>query len=47
MRGRRVGSSPAQVPAAVEQLPRDLKGDEGLARAGRQRQQDALAALPR
>jgi hypothetical protein len=41
MRGRRVGS-PAQVPAAVEQLPGDLEGDEGLARAGGQRQQDAL-----
>ena len=32
----------AQVPAAVEQLPGDLKGDEGLARAGGQREQDAL-----
>jgi hypothetical protein len=34
-----------QVPAAVEQLPGDLEGDEGLAGAGRQRQQDALAPL--
>ena len=34
----------AQVPAAVEQLPGDLEGDEGLARAGGQRQQDAVAA---
>ena len=46
MRGRRVGSRPAfqsgQVPAAVEQLPGDLKGDEGLAGAGGQREQDAL-----
>ena len=33
----------AQVPAAVEQLPGNLEGDEGLARAGRQRQQDAIA----
>ena len=32
----------AQVPAAVEQLPCDLKGDEGLARAGGEREQDAL-----
>ena len=34
----------AQVPAAVEELPADLEGDEGLARAGGQRQQDAVAA---
>ena len=34
-----------QVPAALKQLPRNLEGDEGLAGAGRQRQQDAL--LPR
>jgi hypothetical protein len=32
-----------QVPAALEQLPGDLKGDEGLAGAGGQGQQDALA----
>ena len=32
----------AQVPAAVEQLPGDLEGDERLARAGGQREQDAL-----
>ena len=32
----------AQIPAAVEQLPRDLKRDERLAGAGGQRQQDAL-----
>ena len=31
----------AKVPAAVEQLPDDLEGDEGLAGAGGQRQQDA------
>ena len=30
----------AQVPAAVEQLPGDLKGDEGLAGAGGEREQD-------
>lgn len=30
-----------QVPAAVEQLPCDLKCDESLARAGREREQDA------
>ena len=34
----------AQVPAAVEQLPGDLKGDERLARAGGQREQDARLA---
>jgi hypothetical protein len=44
MRGRRVGAS-AQVPATVKQLPRDLEGDEGLAGAGRQCQQDALPPL--
>jgi hypothetical protein len=46
MRGRRVGSVPlpvVQVPAALEQLPGDLEGDEGLAGAGGQRQQDAVA----
>ena len=32
------------VPAALEQSPGDLKGDGGLAGAGRQRQQDALLA---
>ena len=32
----------AQVPAAVKQLPRDLKRDERLARAGGQRKQDAV-----
>ena len=37
----------AQVPAAVKQFPRDLKGDEGLARAGGQREQDALLVRPR
>ena len=31
-----------QIPAAVEQLPGDLKGDEGLARAGGEREQDAV-----
>ena len=41
MRGRRDRFA-AQVPAAVEQLPRDLKGDERLARAGGEREQDAL-----
>ena len=35
----------AQVPAAVEQLPGDLKRDEGLARAGGEREQDALLVL--
>ena len=35
----------AQVPAAMEQLPGDLKGDEGLARAGGEGQQDALPVL--
>src|SRR5207248_3313519 len=35
----------AQVPAAMEQLPADLKRDEGLAGAGGERQQDALAVL--
>ena len=39
--GGAIGSS-AQVPAAVEQLPGDLKGDERLARAGGKREQDAL-----
>jgi hypothetical protein len=37
-----VGFPVAQVPAALEELPGDLEGDEGLARAGGQRQQDAL-----
>ena len=32
----------AQVPAAVEQLPGDLKGDERLAGAGGERQKNAL-----
>ena len=41
MRGRRDGFA-AQVPAAVKELPRDLKGDEGLAGAGGEREQDAL-----
>lgn len=31
-----------EIPAALKELPCDLKGDEGLAGAGRQRQQDAL-----
>jgi hypothetical protein len=47
MRGRRVGSrrcASRQVPAALEQLPGELEGDEGLAGAGGQRQQDAVAA---
>jgi hypothetical protein len=35
----------AQVPAAVEQLPGDLKRDEGLARTGGEREQDALPVL--
>ena len=39
-----VGFAGRQVPAAVKQLPGDLKGDGGLARAGGQRQQDAVAA---
>lgn len=53
MRGRRgltcavhaepVEAPVAQIPAAVKQLPSQLKGDEGFARAGRQRQQDAIA----
>ena len=34
-----------EVPSALEQLPGELEGDEGLAGAGRQRQQDAV--LPR
>ena len=34
-----------EVPAAVEQLPRNLECDVRLARAGRERQQDAIAAL--
>ena len=46
MRGRRVGS-PAQVPAALEQLPGDLEGDGGLAGAGGERQQDAVACRRR
>src|SRR5205807_5616459 len=33
---------PAQVPATLEKLPRNLKGDEGLPRAGGEREQDAL-----
>ena len=41
MRGRRDRLA-AQIPAAVKQLPRNLKGDERLARAGGERQQDAL-----
>ena len=39
---RTAGRLPAQVPAGMKQLPGDLKGDEGLARAGGQGQQDAL-----
>src|SRR5690606_15066574 len=31
-----------QVPAAVKELPGQLKGDEGLASAGRKSQQDTL-----
>ena len=37
----------AQVPAAVEELPGDLEGDEGLAGAGGEREQDALLVLRR
>ena len=44
MRGRRDGSR-LEIPAALEQLPRDLKGDEGLAGAGGQRQQDAVLSV--
>ena len=40
MRGRRVGSR-AQIPAALEQLPGDLEGDRGLARACGERQKNA------
>src|ERR1019366_6025007 len=32
----------AQIPPAVKQLPRDLKGDERLARASGQREQNAV-----
>ena len=35
----------AQVPAGVKQLPRNLKGDECLARAGGQSKQDALPVI--
>ena len=41
MRGRR-DSFAGQIPAAVEELPGNLKGDERLARARRQREQDAI-----
>ena len=37
----------AQIPAAMKELPGDLKRDEGLARAGGEREQDALLAPPR
>ena len=37
----------AQVPAAVEELPGDLEGDEGLAGAGGEREQDARRARRR
>ena len=40
-----VGARRRQVPAAVEELPDDLEGDERLARARGERQQDAAAAL--
>jgi len=43
MRGRRAGFA-GQVPTAVEELPGDLEGDEGLAGAGGQREEDALLA---
>ena len=35
----------AQIPSALEQLPRQLEGDEGLAGAGGERQQNALPAV--
>ena len=44
---RATGWFAAQVPAAMEQFPGDLKRDERLARAGSQRQQDALPVRPR
>ena len=44
-RGLGPGLPVGQVPAAVKQLPRQLKRDKGLARAGCQRQQHAVAAL--
>src|SRR6185369_17042005 len=35
----------AQIPATVKQLPRDLKGDEGFAGAGSEREQNALPVV--
>ena len=39
---RAARSIAGQIPAAVEELPGNLKGDERLARARRQREQDAI-----
>ena len=39
------GAPVGEVPAAMEELPGDLEGDEGLARAGRQGEQDAVPPL--
>ena len=44
-RGLRVRFPVLEVPATLKQLPRQLKGDEGLARAGGQSQQDAVAPV--
>ncbi len=43
---RAAGWLAGQVPAAVEQFPGDLKGDESLAGAGGEREQDALTLGP-
>ena len=48
MRGRRrvrLRSSSRSNSSGFEKLPRDLEGDERLARAGGQRQQDAVPAV--
>jgi hypothetical protein len=42
---RTPGRFSAQIPSAVEQLPCDLKRDEGLARAGGHREQNAWPVL--
>ncbi len=34
-----------KVPATVKEFPRDLKGDEGLTRAGGEREQDAFCTI--
>ena len=42
---RAAGGLTAEVPAGVEEFPRDLEGDEGFTGAGGQREQDAQAPL--